>query len=101
VDLLDLVVVVAGSAVGAIGSLAMVAGGSLAVGATGALSVTGIAGAWVTGIGGAWVTGCAASGATWAIKAVEERARTAAIAVIAGRIFAFLWVILRATNGGP
>ena len=91
VDLLDLIVLVAGSALGAIGSLAMVAGGSLAVGTRGALSVTGIA----------WVTGWVAPGATWAKSWVEERARTAAIAVTAGRIFAFLWVILRATNGEP
>ena len=93
VDLLDLVVVVAGSALGASGSLAVAADGSLAVGAAGALSGIGVA--------GAWVTGGVASGAAWAIKAVEERARTAAIADIAGRILAFLWVMLRATNGRP
>ena len=83
----------AGSALGASGSLTVAADGSLAVGAAGALSGTGVA--------GAWVTGCVASGAAWAIKAVEERARTAAIADIAGRILAFLWVMLRATNGRP
>jgi hypothetical protein len=90
VDLLDLVVV-AGSTLGAIGSLAMAAG-SLTIGVAGALSTIGAAGAMGTG---------ATSGAAWASKADGERARTAAIAVIAGRIFAFLWVILRATNGEP
>jgi hypothetical protein len=81
--LLDFTVVAVGS--GASGSLTVAAGGSLVVAAAGALSVTGIA--------GARVAGCATSGATWAIKAVEEKARTAAIAVIAGRVFAFLCVI--------
>jgi hypothetical protein len=101
--LLDLVVVfaaVVGSVLGASGS-PTVAAGSLAIGAVGAICGAGVAGAMVTGIAGAWVTGCAVSGATWAINAVEERARTAAIADIAGRILAFLLVMLRATNGGP
>jgi hypothetical protein len=91
VDLLALVVA-AGSTLDSIGSLAMAAG-SLTIGVAGALSTIGVVGA--TGTGGA------TSGAAWASKAVEETARTAAIAVIAGRIFAFLWVILRATNGEP
>ena len=82
-DLVDLVVVVAGSAVRAVGSAVLVAAGS------------------VTGVAGAWVTGCMASGAVWAIKAVEEKARTAAIADIAGRILAFLWVMPGTTNDRP
>jgi hypothetical protein len=50
-------------------------------------------GAGVTSTGGA---GVATTGSTlWANKGVEEKARTAAIAVIAGRIFAFLWVMIR------
>jgi hypothetical protein len=68
VDLMDLVVVVAGLPVGATGSLT-VADGSLAAGVAGALSGAEVA-------DGASVTGGVASGATWAIKAVEERART-------------------------
>jgi hypothetical protein len=85
--LVDLLVGVAGSVLGASGALTVVAGGSLAVGAAGTLCGTGVT--------GASVTGCVTSGAAWAIKAVEERARTAAIADIAGRILALLWVMSR------
>src|SRR6185369_11153428 len=99
-DLLNRVGVAAGSTLDANGSLTT-ADGSLTIGVAEALPVAGAAGAWVTGAAGARLTGWAGSGATWASKAVEERARTAAIAVIAGRIFAFLWVILRATNAEP
>ena len=74
VDLVALVVV-AGSTLDAIGSLAITAG-SLAIGVAGALSTIGVV--RTTGTGGA------TSGAAWASKAVEERARTAATAVIAG-----------------
>jgi hypothetical protein len=83
VDLVDLVVVVAGSTLGAVGSAMLVAAGSVA------------------GAAGACVTGCMASGAVWAIEAVEEKARTAAIADIAGRILAFLWVMPSTTNDRP
>jgi hypothetical protein len=93
VDLVDLVVAgVAGSAVRVMGSSTGVADGSLDVGAAGVASGAGVA--------GACVTGCMASGAVWAIKAVEEKARTAAIADIAGRIVAFLWVMSGTTNDG-
>ena len=85
VDLVDLVAVDAGSALDASGSATAAADGSLAIGVAGALSAVGAGGVTDTG---------ATSGATWASKAVEERARTAAIAVIAGRIFVFLWVII-------
>jgi hypothetical protein len=84
VDLLDFLLVIVGSA--ASGSLAVVADGSLGVAAGGALSGTGIA--------GAAVTGCVTSGAAWASKGVEERARTAAIAVIAGRNLGVLCVMI-------
>ena len=76
--------VIAGSA--AIGSLAL-ADGSLGVADAGVMSGTART--------GATVTGCVASGVTWARSWVEERARTAAIAVMATRIFGVLWVILR------
>ena len=74
----------------AIGSLALVADGSVGVADPGVMSGTART--------GATVTGCVAPGVTWARSWVEERARTAAIAVMATRIFGVLWVILRATN---
>jgi hypothetical protein len=82
-DLVDFVAV--DLALGASGSLVLVVNGSLGVVTTGALSITVVT--------GATVTGCTASGAVWARSWVEERARTAAIAVVAGRIFEVLWVI--------
>jgi hypothetical protein len=86
VDLVDLVVVIVG--LGASGSLTLVAEGSLGVAvAAGALSGTAVA--------GASVTGGVASGAVWARSWVEDRARTAAIAAIAGRFLGVLWVITR------
>jgi hypothetical protein len=94
VDLLVLVVVVVGASVSltlvADGSLGVVAAGSLGVVAAGALSGTAVA--------GASVTGCVVSGAAWARSWVEEKARTAAIAVMAGRILGVLWVILKANE---
>jgi hypothetical protein len=85
-------------ALGASGSLVLLVNGSLGVVTKGALSMTAVAGA-------ATITGWVASGAVCARSCVAERARTAAIAVVAGRIFGVLWVIQRVnerlTTMGP
>jgi hypothetical protein len=64
-----------------------VVNGSLGVVTVGALSITAVA--------GATITGCIAPVDVCARSCVAERARTAAIAVVAGRIFGVLWVITR------
>lgn len=100
VDLLVFVAVAVGSAIGASGSLTLVAAGSVGVVAAGVVSgttLTVVASGLVTGtaVAGAAVTGCVAAGAVWARSWVEESARTAAIAVMAGAIFGFLWLMIR------
>ena len=87
-DMLELIVMIAGSA--ASGSLALAVDGSLGIVGSGVMS--GMA------MTGATVTGCVVSGTVWARSCVEERAKTATNAVLTERVSGVLWVIVRATK---